>query len=128
MKEDIKGGKNVSVGDITVINKGISLADSAKEKEETPPEPAEEKPIENPSSEITPDVVVGEADAASNVIPIPIPEDPVIPNAIDTPITPSVETPDVSDGVIFPQTPSGATVDVTSNIASDFGTQEQTQP
>lgn len=83
MKENIKGGKNVSVGDITVINEGVSLAEKIQDKVEE--KAAEIKVPETEVSEIKPDVVVG---AENN------PVTPVNVNEEQSPVVPIAATPE----------------------------------
>ena len=83
MKENIKGGKNVSVGDITVINEGVSLAEKTQDK--VAEEAAEIKVPETEVSEIKPDVVVG---AENN------PVTPVNVNEEQSPVVPITATPE----------------------------------
>ena len=83
MKENIKGGKNVSVGDITVINEGVSLAEKTQDK--VAEEAAEIKVPETEVSEIKPDVVVG---AENN------PVTPVNVNEEQSPVVPIAATPE----------------------------------
>ena len=84
MKENIKGGNNVSVGgDITVINKGVSLAEKIQDKVEE--KAAEIKVPETEVSEIKPDVVVG---AENN------PVTPVNVNEEQSPVVPIAATPE----------------------------------
>ena len=83
MKENIKGGKNVSVGDITVINEGVSLEEKIQDKEEE--KAAEIKVPETEVSEIKPDVVVG---AENN------PVTPVNVNEEQSPVVPIAATPE----------------------------------
>lgn len=118
MKQDIKDGKNVSVGDITVINEGISLAEKVEEKkveeeqEVSIPVPTVDDSAQVAAPEITPDVAVGENETnnVDNVVPLPIPVpgidgESVSPLNNETPIQPNIELPNVSDGVIFPEIP-----------------------
>lgn len=117
MKQDIKDGKNVSVGDITVINEGISLAEKIEEKVEVQSEvsasaPLVEDAVQVAAPEITPDVVVGEDENNSldNVVPFPIPvpgvEGELVSSLpVGTTEQPSVEASNSNDNVIFPQFP-----------------------
>ena len=117
MKQDIKDGKNVSVGDITVINEGISLAEKIEEKVEVQSEvstsvPSVEDAVQVAAPEITPDVVVGEDENNSldNVVPFPIPvpgvEGELVSSLpVGTTEQPSVEASNSNDNVIFPQFP-----------------------
>ena len=74
MKENIKGGKNVSVGDITVINEGISLTEKIQDK-------VEEKAAEIEIPEIKPDVVVGTENNPVTPINVNEEQSPVVPIA-----------------------------------------------